>query len=355
MDGSRAPDTERAEPLFLRACHGEPVERTPVWLMRQAGRYMAEYRALREAHDFLSLCRTPELAARVTLQPVERFGMDAAILFSDIMIPLPAMGADVTFDPGPVVARPVRDRSDIAALRIPDPAADLGFVLEAVSQIVHALPPGVPLIGFGGAPFTLLAYLVEGRGSKTWLAPRAMLHSDPDGAEMLLDRLVETQAAFLAAQIDAGARAIQIFDSWGGVLPRDQFERFAAEPLARLIGRIRRPGVPVILYVRDAAHVLDLLAATGADVISVDEKLPLDRAARLIGPGPALQGNLDPALLLGPPGRVAEGVAAVLRAAPRGRGHVFNLGHGVPPQTPNDNVELVLREVRRLSSTGSGR
>ncbi|HUT76173.1 MAG TPA: uroporphyrinogen decarboxylase [Polyangia bacterium] len=337
-------------PLFLRACRGEAVERTPVWLMRQAGRYLEEYRRLRAAHDFLTLCRTPELATRVTLQPVERLGVDAAILFSDIMIPLPAMGVDVAFDPGPLVAEPVRDRAGIAALRIPDPAADLGFVLEAIAELVRALPKHVPLIGFCGAPFTLLAYLVEGRGSKTWPAPRAMLHADPAAAELLLDRLVETQAAFLSAQIDAGARAIQIFDSWGGILPRDQFERFSAKPLTRLVERIRRPGVPIILYVRDAAHVLDLLAATGADVLSVDEKLPLDRAAALIGPGPALQGNLDPALLLAAPDRIREGVAAVLDAAPRGRGHVFNLGHGVLPQTPVEHVELLVREVRRLSS-----
>jgi uroporphyrinogen decarboxylase len=342
-------------PLFLRACRGEAVERTPVWLMRQAGRYMEEYRRLRADHDFLSLCRTPELAARVTLQPVERLGVDAAILFSDIMIPLPAMGVDVAFDPGPVVAEPVRDRSAVAALRVPDPAVELGFVLETVAALARTLPEHVPLIGFCGAPFTLLAYLVEGRGSKTWPAPRAMLHADPAAAELLLDRLVETQASFLAAQIDAGARAVQIFDSWGGVLPREQFERFSAEPLARLIERVRRPGVPIILYVRDAAHVLDLLAATGADVISVDEKQPLDRAAALIGPGPALQGNLDPALLLAPPDRIGEGVATVLAAAPRDRGHVFNLGHGVLPQTPVEHVELLVREVRRRSSAGSDR
>lgn len=338
--------------LFLRACRGEAVERTPVWLMRQAGRYMAEYRALRERHGFLELCRTPELAVRVTLQPVERFGMDAAILFSDIMIPVPAMGAEVAFDPGPVFAAPVRDRSAIEALRVPDPVADLGFVPQAVAQLRRALPGEVPLIGFCGAPFTLLAYMVEGRGSKTWSLPRAMLRSDPAAAELLLELLVETLGAFLSAQIEAGAGAVQIFDSWGGVLPRDQFQRFSAEPLARLIARVRRPGVPVILYVRDAAHVLDLLAATGADVISVDEKLPLDRAAALIGTGPALQGNLDPTLLLAPPERVAQGVAAVLGAAPRGRGHVFNLGHGVLPQTPVANVELLVREVRRRSSAG---
>jgi len=182
-----------------------------------------------------------------------------------------------------------------------------------------------------------------------------MLHSDPGAAGLLLDLLVETQAAFLAAQIEAGARAVQIFDSWGGVLPRDQFARFSQAPLAELIGRVRRPGVPVILYVRDAAHVLDLLAETGADVISVDEKLPLDRAAGLIGPGPALQGNLDPTVLLATPERVVEAVQGVLAAAPPGRGHVFNLGHGVLPPTPVEHVELLVREVRRLSGGGGRR
>lgn len=340
--------------LFLRACFGQEVERTPVWLMRQAGRYMAEYRAVREQYDFLTICRTPELAAEVTLQPVERLGVDAAILFSDIMIPLPAMGCEVAFDPGPTLALPVRDRAGIAALRVPDPRADLGFVLDAVGQLRRELADRVPLIGFGGAPFTLAAYLVEGRGSKSFPAVRSMIYSDPAAGRELLARLVEAQRAFLGAQIEAGAQAIQIFDSWGGILPRPLFEEWAVEPAARLVEGVGRPGVPVIYYVRDCAHAMDLVAGTGADVISVDEKLPLGRVAELIGPGPALQGNLDPVALLGGREVITTGAEQVLEGVPAGRGHVFNLGHGVLPQTPVEDAAFLVDEVRRLSTAARG-
>jgi uroporphyrinogen decarboxylase len=340
--------------LFIRACLGQPVERAPIWLMRQAGRYMAEYRELRQRHDFLTLCRTPELAARVTLQPIDRLGVDAAILFSDIMIPLPAMGCALTFDPGPVLAEPVRSRAAIEALRVPDPAADLGFVLDALAQLRRELAGRVPLIGFGGAPFTLAAYMVEGRGSKTYPAVRSLIYNDPPSARELVGRLVDVQREFLGAQIEAGAQAIQIFDSWGGILPRQLFGEWVVEPVARLVEGIKRPGVPVIYYCRDCAHVLDLVAATGADVISVDEKLPLDRAGELIGPGPALQGNLDPVVLLGGRGAIRAGVEQVLEGAPVGRGHVFNLGHGVLPETPVDDAAFLVEEVRRLSTMRRG-
>jgi len=338
--------------LFLRACLGEEVERTPVWLMRQAGRYMEEYRRLREKYDFWTLCRTPELAARVTLQPVDRFGVDAAILFSDILVTLPAMGRRVEFSPGPTIDRPVRRREDVADLARPDPLADLGFVLDAISQLRRELEGRVPLIGFGGAPFTLAAYLVEGGGSKSFPALRALLYGDPEAARDLLDRLVDAQIDFLRAQIEAGAQAIQIFDSWGGILPRHLFEGFAAGPAARLVEGIRRPGVPVIYFARDCAHALDLVAATGADAISIDEKTPLDRAADLLGPGPALQGNLDPGVLLGGPEVVRAGVERVLASVPAGRGHVFNLGHGVLPPTPVESVEILVAEVRRATTRG---
>jgi len=340
--------------LFLRACLGEDVERTPVWLMRQAGRYMAEYRAVRERHDFLSICRSPELAVQVTLQPIERLGVDAAILFSDIMIPLPAMGCEVEFDPGPTLARPVRDRSAIEALRVPDPAADLGFVLDSIAGLRRELAGRVPLIGFGGAPFTLAAYMVEGRGSKTYPAVRSLIYRDPTAARDLLGRLVAAQQAFLGAQIEAGAQAVQIFDSWAGILPRKLFEEWVVEPVARLVEGIKRPGVPIIFYCRDCAHALDLIAGTGADVISVDEKLSLDRAAELIGPGPALQGNMDPVALLGGPGSITRAVEEVLAGAPAGRGHVFNLGHGVLPDTPVDDAAFLVEEVRRLSMAARG-
>jgi uroporphyrinogen decarboxylase len=340
--------------LFLRACRGQPVERTPVWLMRQAGRYMEQYRRLREQHDFWTLCRTPELAAQVTLQPVERLGVDAAILFSDILVILPAMGCEVKFAPGPTLARPVRGRDMIAALGRPEPATDLGFVLEAIGRVRGELGGRVPLIGFGGAPFTLAAYLVEGQGSKTYPALRSLIYTDPSAAHDLLERLVRVQQDFLGAQIEAGAQAIQIFDSWGGILPRQLFAEFVAAPVSRLIDGLKRHGVPVIYYIRDCAHVLDLVAATGADVISLDEKLPLGRAAELIGPGPALQGNLDPVALLGDEELIRAGIARVLEAAPAGRGHVFNLGHGVLPQTPVESAAFLVEEVRRASAVERG-
>jgi len=340
--------------LFLRACLGKDVERTPVWLMRQAGRYMAEYREVRAKYDFLTICRTPELAAQVTLQPIDRLDVDAAILFSDIMVPLPGMGCEVEFNPGPTLAHPVRDRDAIAKLGTPDPAADLGFVLDTISALRRELEGRVPLIGFGGAPFTLAAYMVEGHGSKTYPAVRSLIYSDPPAARELLDRLVETQQAFLGAQIEAGAQAIQIFDSWGGILPRQLFREYVVEPVARLVEGIKRPGVPVIYYCRDCSHVLDLVAATGADVISVDEKLPLNRAAELIGPGPAVQGNLDPVALLGGRSAISTGVEQVLEGAPEGRGHVFNLGHGVLPETPVEDAAFLVDEVRRLSTTERG-
>jgi uroporphyrinogen decarboxylase len=265
------------------------------------------------------------------------------------------MGCEVEFDPGPTLARPVRDRDAVAALVTPDPAVDLGFVLDAVEALRRELADRVPLIGFGGAPFTLAAYMVEGQGSRSYPAVRAMIYSDPPAARELLGRLVETQQAFLGAQIEAGAQAVQIFDSWGGVLPRSLFEEFALEPAARLVEGIKRPGVPVIYYCRDCSHVMDLVAATGADVISVDEKLPLGRAAELIGPGPSLQGNLDPVALLGGRAAITAGVEQVLGGVPEGRGHVFNLGHGVLPRTPVDDVAFLVDEVRRLSAAQRGR
>jgi uroporphyrinogen decarboxylase len=335
--------------LFVKACLGEPVERTPVWLMRQAGRYMAEYRLLRQQHDFWTLCRTPELATQVTMQPIDRLGVDAAILFSDILVGLPAMGCDVEFAPGPTLADPVRTKDDIAALKVPDPEADLGFVLEAIRMIRRELDGRVPLIGFGGAPLTLAAYLVEGGGSKSFAFLRSLLYNDPRSFRRLLDHLVECQARFLDAQIEAGAEAVQLFDTWGGTVSRAVYEELIVPPLRRLVERLRRPGVPVIYFIKDGAHVLDLVGRLGADVISVDEKLPLSRVAQLLGPGPALQGNMDPIALLTSPQLIREQVAAVLDDRPKDRGHVFNLGHGILPQTPVEHVEAFVEAVEQLS------
>ena len=242
----------------------------------------------------------------------------------------------------------MRTSADVRALRTPDPEKDLSFVLEAIRLLRKDLAGRVPLIGFGGAPLTLAAYLVEGRGGGKFPAFQALFHEEPEGARLLLDRLAEIQALFLAAQIDAGAEAVQVFDSWAGIVSRTVYEAFALEPTRRVIESIRRAGVPIIYYARDAAHVLDLLPKTGADVLSLDEKLPLSLAAERIGPGPALQGNLDNAMLGAPKERIEEGAAAVLRDAPRGRGHVFNLGHGILPHTPVENAIHLVETVQRL-------
>jgi uroporphyrinogen decarboxylase len=341
--------------LFLRACFGRPVERVPIWIMRQAGRYLPEYREVRKTHDFWTLCTTPELAARVTIQPVDRLGVDAAILFSDILVPLPAMGRAVAFRPAPEIEKPVRSAGEIRELRVPDPEKDLGHVLETIRILRRALAGRVPLIGFGGAPLTLAAYLVEGKGGGKFQAFHALFYEQPEAARLLIEHLARAEAEFLAAQIDAGAQAIQIFDSWAGILPRDLYQDFALEPTRGLVDSIRREGVPILYYARDAAHILDLLPRTGADVLSLDEKLPLSLAAERIGPGPALQGNLDNALLLGAPLEKIENAAArVLDDAPRDRGHVFNLGHGILPGTPVASAVHLVESVKRLGRRSDG-
>ncbi len=340
--------------IFLRACFGKPVERTPVWMMRQAGRYMAEYRELRSQYDFWTMCRTPELATKVTLQPIERFDMDAAILFSDILIGLPAMGVDVTFNPGPQVGNPVRTLDDIAGLKRPNPKRDLGFVLEAVTAVREKLDGRVPLIGFCGAPMTLAAYMIEGGASKHFLHLKTLLYEEPKAAHGLMDVLVDAQADYLVAQIEAGAQAIQIFDTWAGNLSRDLYRRFLLEPLTRLIEKVRRPSVPIIYFIKDSAHVLDMLPSIGADVLSIDDKMPIGNAFAVVGDRVALQGNMDPALLLGSLKGIRVGVEKILDDVPQTCGHIFNLGHGVLPMTPVENVEYLVGTVKQLSTKNAG-
>lgn len=317
--------------------------------MRQAGRCLPEYRELRKKYDFWTLCRTPELAARVTLQPIDRLDVDAAILFSDILVGFPAMGCDLEFLPAPSLQNPVRSRDDIGNLRLPDPERDLPFVLETIRTLRRELEGRVPLIGFGGAPFTLAAYIVEGGGGKgKFHHVRSLLHQDPKAAKDLLDHLTKAQELFLGAQIAAGAQAVQIFDTWGGILSRTLYEEFALAPVRRLIAGLQKSGVPIIYYLRDGVHVLDLLSDVGAGVLSLDEKIPLSRAAELVGPGPAFQGNLDPYLLLGPQDGIRAGVKRVFEDIPRDRGHMFNLGHGILPDTPLENTLFLVETVKRL-------
>ena len=319
---------------FLAACRRQPVDRTPVWMMRQAGRYLPEYRALRETVDFLTLCKTPELAAKASLQPIERFGMDACIVFSDILIPIEAMGLPVSFgDDGPQIERPVAQASDVAALRVPDPVQAMPAVLEALRLVKRALLNRAALIGFVGAPFTLASYAVEGGGSRSFARTKTLLYTQPRVFHELLSKIADTVAALAVAQAAAGAQAVQVFDTWAGELDPRAFERFALPYQRRVLEAIRGTGVPAILYVNGCAGVLELMASAGADVLSIDWRLDLSAARALTGSGVALQGNVDPAVLLTTPQLVTEAAFAALESAGP-LGHILNLGHGVLPQTP---------------------
>jgi len=319
---------------FLAACARRPVDRTPVWMMRQAGRYLPEYRAVRERVDFLTLCKTPELAAQVSLQPIERFGMDACIVFSDILIPVEAMGVPLAFtDEGPRLERRIADRADIDALRVPDPASATPFVMEALRLIRRALLDRAAVVGFTGAPFTLASYIIEGGGSKNFASTKALMYAQPQLFHALLDKLALTVADYAAAQAAAGAQAVQVFDTWAGELEPRAFEEFALPYQARVIERIRACGVPAILYVNGCAGVLERMALTGADVLSVDWRIELSAARARVGGGVALQGNVDPSVLLSTPARVTEAAFLALEAAGP-VGHILNLGHGILPQTP---------------------
>ena len=338
-----------ANDRLLRALARQPVDVTPVWMMRQAGRYMAEYRAIRKKHDFWDVCRTPALACEVTMQPIDRLAPDAAILFSDILVVLPPLGLDVKFTPGPVLDAPVRSVADIAALKKFDVQQQLPFVFDALRQIKSSLNGRANLIGFGGAPLTLAAYMVEGGKSRNFENLKALFYQEEKVAHQLMDLLVDVQSDFLNAQLDAGAEAVQIFDTWGGSMPREIVARFVIPKVAQLVANVKRPGVPVIYFMKDAAHVLDLLNQTGADVFSIDDKISLDTAAMGIGGNAALQGNLDSAVLFCNEAVITREVKKVLDSAPKGRGHVFNLGHGILPQTPVENAVFMVNEVKRLS------
>ncbi len=339
------------EPLFLRACQGLPTERTPIWLMRQAGRFMPEYRAVRAKADFWTLCKTPELACEVTLQPIDAFGLDAAIVFSDLLTVLPPMGCPVHFGKGhgPEVENAVDGPADVDRLRDFDAREDLAYVGDAIRMIVGALPADVPLIGFAGAPFTLASYLIEGGSSRQFMKTKTFLHQEPEAADRLFSRLASVVIDLLNLQIDAGCRAVQIFDSWAGCLDPDDYARWGVRYTRRIVEGVKRPGIPVIVFAKGTGTYLDLVAQTEADVLGVDWTLPLDRARALVGPKPALQGNLDPARLLGTWETLRPAIDRVLDAAGDGRGHIFNLGHGIDRHTPVDNVRRLVEHVQSTS------
>jgi uroporphyrinogen decarboxylase len=341
----------QTEHRFLKACRRQPVDRVPVWLMRQAGRYQASYRAVRQKVGFLELCRSPELIAQVTAAPIDEFGLDAAILFSDILVHLPAMGLDLSFekgekgkgDGGPKIANPVRTRAEVDALRVPDPERDLGYVLEGVRQIRRVLADRVPLIGFVGGPFTVASYAVEG-GSQGFTRLKTMLYADPAAAHALFQKLTDAALVQLEAQVAAGAQAVQVFESWLGELGREDLEEFIFPHLARLAERLRRTGVPTIFFSTGTSTHLEQLAKLGYDVVSLDWRIPLAEARRR-APGVALQGNLDSTLLLGPQATLLARARSLLEAVGHEPGYIFNLGHGIQPPTPPENVKALVDAV----------
>jgi len=318
---------------FLLAARGEQAPHTPVWFMRQAGRSLPEYRAVREGISMLESCMRPELVVEITMQPVRRYGVDAAIFFSDIVLPLKAVGVDLEIQPGigPVVALPVRSQADLAPIR-PVTTAEAGFVTDAVSQLVSQLG-GVPLIGFAGAPFTVASYLVEGGPSKDHAKTKALMHADPDLWHALADRLADVAIAFLSVQVEAGASAIQLFDSWAGALSPRDYERFVLPHSAKVFAALAGYGVPRLHFGVNTGELLGLMSSAGADVVGVDWRVPLDEAARRVPAGKALQGNVDPAVLLAPWEVVESRTREALTRARSAEGHVFNLGHGVLPET----------------------
>lgn len=332
--------------LFLRSCRGERVERAPIWIMRQAGRYLPEYREVRSQVDFLTLCRTPELATRVTLQPIDRFGFDAAILFSDILVPAQALGLEFDFNPGPVLASPVRTAEDIARIEPRDPEEAVPFVFETVRMLRRELAGRVPLIGFAAAPLTLAVYLVEGRGSKSFDQIKRLLYGDAAAAHVLLEKIAELTGRYLEAQIDAGAQAIQLFDTWAGLLDPALYREFGLRHARRVLDGLRARGVPLIYFALDSNHLLEEIRNCGADVIGADWRLPLDGVSERLGGGFPLQGNLDPCVLFASREVVEQRARRVLEQATDLPGHVFNLGHGILPQTPVENVEALVRVVQ---------
>jgi uroporphyrinogen decarboxylase len=321
--------------------------------MRQAGRYLPEYRAVREKVDFKTLTKTPELAAEVTLQPIRRFELDAAILFSDIMTPIEGMGLEVAFDPGPVLEHPVRSRADIDRLRVADPGETVPFVLETIEILRKELPDTTPLIGFSGAPWTLFCYLVEGTASKNFIRAKSFLFAEPDAARALLNKLADGMTAYLGAQAEAGAQALMVFDSWAGLLGPYEYRSFALTAVRRMIDKLKKLGLPIIYFPNQGSTLLEDAVLAGADVLGIDWRLPLSRARAILGPDVAVQGNLDPAALFAPREALAIQIRGVLREAGPEPGHIFNLGHGIEKLTDPDAVSFLVDRVHEWTQEGA--
>jgi uroporphyrinogen decarboxylase len=335
---------------FLRACRREPVDCTPVWFMRQAGRYMREYQSVRQRHSILHVCKTPELAAQVTLQPIERFSLDAAIIFADILLPLEPMGLSIEFveSEGPIIRNPIRDRAAVDRLQVGD-GEELSYVGQAIRQARQALHGRVPLIGFAGAPFTLASYAIEGAGSRHFIRTKQFMYRESETWHRLLDKLARVVTGYLRRQIDAGAQAVQLFDSWVGCLSPSDYAEYVLPHVQLIFEGLRREQVPLIHFGTGTASLLRLMREAGGDVIGVDWRVRLDDAWTTIGHDCAIQGNLDPVALFAPLHELERRIDEILRQAAGRPGHIFNLGHGILPQTPVEHVDAAVNLVHKLS------
>jgi len=337
--------------LFIRACKKEQTERTPIWVMRQAGRYLPEYRAVRDRYDFLTMCKTPELAAEVTIQPVDIIGVDAAIIFSDILVIPEAMGMKLEMieSKGPKLYKPIRNIDDIKSLKQIDPFKELKYVLDAVTLTKKQLNGKVPLIGFAGSPWTLMTYMVEGGGSKNFSEIKKFIYNQPEAAHKLLDLLTNAIADYLSAKIESGADAIQIFDTWGGILSPDDFIEFSLQYISKVVSKIKRNEEPIIVFAKGVHYKMNELADCGANVIGLDWTMNLHEIRKIIGDKVALQGNLDPTVLYAPKEKIKEEAIKILKSFGKGNGHVFNLGHGILPDVNPENLKYLVEVVKKES------
>ena len=336
---------------FLKACRREPVDCTPVWFMRQAGRYMVEYRRLREKHSILELCKTPELAAQVTLQPIDRFALDAAIIFADILLPLEPMGLSLEFaeGEGPIIHNPVRDRAAVDRLKVIDDTA-LQYVMDGISLTRKMLAGRVPLIGFAGAPFTLASYAIEGGSSRNYIHTKQMMYREPETWHRLMDKFARVITGYLRRQIKAGAQAVQLFDSWVGCLSAGDYAEYVMPHVQLIFEGLKHEGVPLIHFGTGTTAILKAMRQAGGDVIGIDWRIPSDEAWAMVGYDRAVQGNLDPVTLFGPISEIERRVTDILRRAAGRPGHIFNLGHGILPNTPVENVAATIDLVHKLST-----
>jgi uroporphyrinogen decarboxylase len=340
---------------LLKACRLESTDCTPVWFMRQAGRYMKAYRGIREKHSLMEMFKNPEIAAQVTLQPVNAFTVDAAIIFADILLPLEGMGINFEFAPGPVFSNPLRNPDAIRLLRISDPEADLGYVLKSLQMVRAEIDGKVPLIGFAGAPFTLASYAIEGGSSSNYLLTKQLMYNDRASWDLLMEKLCATILAFLKAQVKAGAQVVQLFDSWAGCLTPSDYRVYVLPHTRKIFQELKKEGIPSIHFGTGTAGLLKLMAEAGGDVIGADWRVHLDTAWQSIGTGTGIQGNLDPVLLLSAPWNLLSRRASEILDEAGGRqGHIFNLGHGILPATPEDSVKALTDFVHEYSTRQSG-